>query len=106
MDGIQVPDAAPAVAGHHDDDLCYLLAICGTLLRDMRLPEGAAELIERFRQLDELKSALDTIRTRLEVAAVLGHVPGATPGPGNSRMASEAVARLVRAMIVIARRDT
>ncbi len=53
MDGIGVPDAAPAVEGHHNGELRYLFAMCHDLLRTIRPPESAAGRIEMYRQLDE-----------------------------------------------------
>jgi hypothetical protein len=106
MEGMRVPDPAPAVEGHHNGELRYLFAMCNDLLRTIRPPESAAGRIEMYRHLDEAMDALGVIRTRLEVAAVLGNVPGVTSGQGSSPLASAAVDRFVRAMIVIARRDT
>jgi hypothetical protein len=95
-----------------DCDLRSLITICNRFLREMTLPENSAGLIEHYRLLDELSSALSTVRTRLEVAVVLSRVPVSTSGVGTSPMASAAADRLRRAIInvlainVRAHRDT
>ena len=100
------------MAGRDDYDLRGLLTIGNRALREMTLPEDYAALIEHCRGLDELSSALSTVRTRLEVAVVLNRVPVVTSGMGTSPMAAEAVDRLRRALInvialnVRAHRDT
>lgn len=106
MDGNQGPDEASTGAGRIDDDLRDLLAFCERILRDVRQAEDPAGIMEQYRQLDELGSAFDALRTRLELEVFLGSVSGVTVGPGGSPMASEAVERLRRAINVIARRDT
>jgi len=107
MDGNQGPEGASAMAGRDDYDLRSLITMCNRSLREITLPEDSAGLIEHHRRLDELSSALSTVRTRLEVAVVLSRVPVATSGAGTSPMASEAVDRLRRAIInVIAQGDT
>ena len=71
------------------------------------LPESSAGLIESWQRLEELSSALATVKTLLEVALVLSRAPTATSGVGTSPMASEAVDRLLLALNnVIAFRDT
>jgi hypothetical protein len=98
-------------------DLRGVVAVCSLALQQIAVPEGSAEQIEFCRRLDEVGSALATVRTRLEVAAVLSRAPIVTSGIGTSPMASEAADRLRRAMInllavniravnVIAQRDT
>ena len=100
------------MAGRDDYDLRGLLTMGNRMLREMTLPEDSAGLIEHYRRLDELSSALRTVGTRLEVAVVLSRVPVATSGMGTSPMAAEAVDRLRRALInvialnVRAHRDT
>lgn len=106
MDGNQGPDVDSSVAGRSDGDLQDLLAFCAHVLRDVRQAEDPAGIIEQYRQLDELGSAFDALRTRLELNVFLGSVSGVTLGPGRSPMATEAVERLRRAINVIARRDT
>ena len=76
------------------------------ILRDMHEAEDPAGIIEQYRRLEELNSALGTLLTRLQLAVTLGSVQGVTPEPGGSPMASEALGRLRRAINVIARRDT
>ena len=105
MDGNQGPDVASSVAVRSDDDLQELLAFCARTLRDVRQAEDRAGIIEQYRQLDELRSAIDALVTRLQLDVFLGGVSGVTFGPGRSPMASEAVERLRRAINVIARRD-
>jgi hypothetical protein len=87
------------MAGRDDYDLRGLIPVGNRMLREMTLPEDSHGLIERYRRLDELSSALRTVRTRLEVAVVLSRVPVATSGMGTSPMAAEAVDRLRRALI-------
>ena len=107
MDGEQGPEVASSVAGRSDDDLQDLLAFCARMLRDMRQAEDRAGIIEQYRRLDELRSAIDTLLTRLQLEVVLVSVPGVTFGPGRSPMSSEAVERLRRAINnVIALRET
>jgi len=114
MDGNQGPEVVPAGdgdgglgrAGSGDDGVQDLLAFCSSALRDVRQAEDPAGMIEQYRRLDELHSALDGLRTRLQLDVFLGSVSGVTLGPGRSPMASEAVERLRRAINVIARRDT
>ena len=104
MDGNQGPDVASSVAGRSDDDLQDLLAFCARILRDVRQAEDPAGITEQYRQLDELRSAIDALLTRLQLDVFLGSVSGVTFR--RSPMASEAVERLRRAINVIARRDT
>ena len=73
----------------------------------------AFDLLQRREQRElgipaaELGSALATVRTRLEVAAVLSRVPTSASDVGTTPMASEAVDRLLLALNnVIALRDT
>ena len=106
MDGIQGPEVASSVAGRADDEFQELLAFCTRTLQDIRQAEDRAGIIAQYCRLDELTSALDTLRTRLEIDVVLGSVPGVTTGPGSSPMFSEAVQKLRTAINVIARRDT
>jgi hypothetical protein len=87
------------MAGRDDYDSRGLITMGNRMLREMTLPEDIAGLIEHYRRLDELSSALRTVRTRLEVAVVLSRVPVATSGMGTSPMAAEAVDRLRRALI-------
>lgn len=100
------------MAGRDDYDLRGLITVGNRMLREMTLPEDSAGVIELYRRLDELSSALGTVRTRLEVAVVLSRVPEATSGMGTSPMAAEAVDGLLRAIInvmavnVRAHRDT
>ena len=97
MDGNQGPE----------DKLRRVMAMCGRALEEVTLPESNAGRIEFWRRLEELSSALATVKTRLEVALVLSRVPTATSGVGTSPMASEAVDRLLLALNnVIAFRDT
>ncbi|GIU56411.1 hypothetical protein [Arthrobacter sp. NicSoilC12] len=114
MDGNQGPEVVPAGdgdyglgrAGSSDDGVQDLLAICSRVLRDVCQAEDPAGMIEQYQRLDELHSALDALRTRLQLDVFLGSVSGLTLGPGRSPMASEAVERLRRAINVIANRDT
>ena len=107
MDGIQGPDVASSVAGRSRDGLQVLPAFCSRVLRDMRQAEDRAGIIEQYRRLDELDSAMDdALLTRLRLDVALGGVSGVTPGSGSSPMASEAVERLRGIINVIARRDT
>ena len=106
MDGNNGPDEASSVAARGNDDLQDLLRTGVRILRDMHQAEDPAGVIEQYRRLEELKSALGTLLTRLQLAIVLGSVPGVTPEPGSSPMASEALGRLRRAINVITTRDT
>lgn len=106
MDGNQGPDEASSVAASGNDALLDLLRTVDRVLRDMHRAEDPAGGIEQYRRLEELNSALGTLLTRLQLAIVLGSVPGVTPGTGSSPMASDALGRLRRAINVIARRDT
>ena len=114
MDGNQGPEVVPAGdgdygfgrAGSSDDGVQDLLAFCSRVLRDLRQAEDCAWILEQYRRLDEFHSALDALRTRLQLDVFLGSVSGVTLGSGRSPMASEAVERLRRAINVIARRDT
>ena len=100
------------MAGRDDYDSRGLITMGNRMLREMTLPADTAGLIEHYRRLDELSSALRTVRTRLEVAVVLSRVPAATSGMGASPMAAEADDRLrralsnVMALIVRAHSDT
>jgi hypothetical protein len=110
MDCNQRPDVASSVAGRGDDELQNLLAFCAGTLRDMRQAGERAGIIEagifeQYRRLDELRSAMDTLLTRLQLAVLLGRLPGVTSGPGRSPMDSEAVERIRRAINVIAGTD-
>ena len=86
--------------GNHgpEDKLFSVLAMCGRALEGVTLPESRAGQIESWRRLEELGSALATVRARLEVAVVLNRVPISTSGVGTSAMASEAVDRLLVAV--------
>jgi hypothetical protein len=87
------------MGGRDDYDLRGLITVGDRMLREMTLPEDCPGLIEHYRRLDELSSALRTVRTRLEVAVVLSRAPVATSGMGTSPMAAEAVDRRRRALI-------
>jgi hypothetical protein len=87
------------MAGRDDYDLRGLITMGNRMLREMTLPEDSPGLIEHYGRLDELSSALRTVRTRLEVEVVLSRAPVATSGMGTSPMAAEAVDRLRRALI-------
>ena len=90
--------------GNHgpEDELLSAIAMCGRAFEEVTLPKSNAGRIELWRRLEELTSALTTVRTSLEVALVLSRGPTAT-----SPMASEAVDRLLLAINnVIAFRDT
>jgi hypothetical protein len=87
------------VAGRDEVNLPGVVAVCGLALQHITLPEGSAERTEFCRRLDEVGLALATVRTRLEVGAVLSRAPIATCGLGTSPMASEAAERLLRAMV-------
>ena len=87
------------MAGRDEYDLHSLMTMFNRALQEMTLPKDHAGLVEHYRRLDELSSALSTVRTRLEVAVVLSRAPIATSGIGTSPMASEAADRLRRAMI-------
>ena len=106
MDGNKRPEVASSVAGRDGDDFQDLLAFCARTLRDIRQAEDRAGIIEQYRRLDELKSAIDTLLTRLRLDVMLGSVPGITAEPGISPRVSEEVERLRTAISVIARRDT
>lgn len=89
------------------EELRIVVAMCGRALDGVSLPETNAGRIEFLRRLEELSSALAAVRTRLEVALVLSRVPTAKSGVGTTPMASEAVDRLLLALInVIALRET
>ncbi|MET4096008.1 hypothetical protein ABIB51_002956 [Arthrobacter sp. UYCu712] len=95
--------------GNHgpEDELRSVIGMCSRALEGFTLPESSAGLLEAWRRLDELGSALATLKTRLEVAVVLTRVPLSTSGLGTSPMASEAVDRLILAVNnVIALRET
>ncbi|AOT03872.1 hypothetical protein ASPU41_11600 [Arthrobacter sp. U41] len=84
-----------------------MIAMCGRALEEVTLPESSAGQIEAWHRLEELGSALATVRTRLEVAAVLSRVPTSASDVGTTPMASEAVDRLLLALNnFIALRDT
>ena len=87
------------MAGRDEVNLPGVVAVCCLALQQITVPEGGAEQIEFCRRLDEVGSALATVRTRLEVAAVLSRAPIAMCGIGTSPMASEAADRLLQAMI-------
>ena len=106
MDGNNGPDEASSVAARGNDELQDLLRTGAHILRYMHQAEDPAGVIEQYRRLEELNTALDTLLTRLQLAVVLGSVPGVTPEPGSSPMASAALGRLRRAINVIARWDT
>ena len=81
--------------------------MCGRALEEIPFPQSSAGRIEVWQRLEELSSALATVRTRLEVAVVLSRVPTSTSGVGTSPMASEAFDRLLLAVNnVLALRDT
>ena len=80
------------------DKLLSAVALCGRALEEVTLPESNAGRIEMCRRLEELSSALATVRTRLEVAVVLSRVPMSASGVGTTPMASEAVDRLLLAL--------
>ena len=105
MDGNHGPDEASSVAGRGNDELQDLLRTDARILRNMHQAEDPAGVIEQYRRLEELNSALGTLLTRLQLAIVLGSVPGVTPEPGSSPMASEALGRLRRPINVTASRD-
>ncbi|MET3951719.1 hypothetical protein [Arthrobacter sp. UYEF36] len=89
------------------DELRSVIAMCGRALEEVTLPESSAGQIEACRRLEELSAAFATVRTRLEVALVLGRVPISASGTGTTSMASEAVDRLLLALNnVLALRDT
>ena len=87
------------MAGKDEVDLRGVVAMCGLALQQITVPEGSAEQAEFCRRLEEVGSALATVRIRLEVAAVLSRAPTATSGIGTSPMASEAADRRLQAMI-------
>ncbi|MBP1234785.1 hypothetical protein JOE40_000252 [Arthrobacter sp. PvP102] len=99
MDGNQGPQGEPAMAGRDEYDLQSLKAMLDCLLQEFTLPPDIPGLIEYNRRLDELTSAVSSVRTRLEVAAVLSHAPTATSGVGTTPMASRAADRLRHAVI-------
>ena len=89
------------------DEILSALAMCGPALEEVTLPKSNAGRIELWRRLEELSSAMATVRTRLEVALVLSRVPTSPSGVGTTPMASEAVDRLLLAINnVRAFRDT
>lgn len=90
-----------------EDKFRSVIAMCGRALEEFTLPESQAGRIEAWQRLEELSSALATVRTRFEVALVLSRAPRSTSGVGTSPMASEALERLMLAVNnVIALRDT
>lgn len=101
MDGKHGPETAGAMAGRDHYDLHSLSAMLDCLLQEFTLPPDIPGLIECNRTLDELNSAVNTVRTRLEVAAVLSRAPIATTGLGTSPMAGEAAGRLRQAVICL-----
>ena len=97
MDGNQGPE----------DKLRSVLVMCAHALEDVTLPETNAGRIEFCRRLEELSSAVATVRTRFEVALVLNRVPRSSSRVGTSPMASEAADRLLLALNnVVAFRET
>jgi len=100
MDGTRKPEAS----------LRNVLALCSLAFDQLALPKSQPGRLEMLRRLDELTAALDTVRTRYEVAAVLNRTPTATFGVvphGSTPMASEAHERLLVAVNnVLALRDT
>ena len=95
--------------GNHgpQNELLSAIAMCGRAFEKVTLPKSNAGRIELWRRLEELNSALATVRTRLEVALVLSRVPTSPSEVGTSPMASEAVDRLLLAVNnVIAFRET
>ncbi|WP_346960101.1 hypothetical protein [uncultured Arthrobacter sp.] len=96
-------DGNRAVVGN----LRSVIALCCRALEEMALPESGAGLIEEVLRLEELQSALTTVTTRLEVAAVLCRGPAVALEAGTTPMATEAVDRLLLALInVLALQDT
>lgn len=88
-------------------DIRSVLLMGGRALEDVTLPVTNAGRLEFGRRLEDLDSALATVRTRLEVALVLSRVPTSPTEVGTSPMAAEAVDRLLLALInVLAFRDT
>ena len=61
-------------AGSSDGRRPDLLAFCARVLRDVRQAEDSDGMIEQYRRLDELHSALDALRTRLQLDVFLGSV--------------------------------
>jgi hypothetical protein len=89
------------------EELRSVVAMCGRAVDKVTLPETNPGRIELLRRVEDVISALATVRTRLEVGLVLSRVPTATSGVGTSPMASAAVDRLLLAINnVIAFRDT
>ena len=84
------------MAGQDEVDLRGLVAMCSFALQQITVPEGSAEQTEFCRRLEEVGSALATVRMRLEVAAVPSRAPIAMRGIGTSPMASEAADRLLQ----------
>lgn len=80
-------------------NLRSVIALCCRALEEMALPEGSAGLIESAPRLEELKSAIATVTTRLEVAVVLRRGPAVALEDGSTPMATEAVDRLLLALI-------
>jgi hypothetical protein len=96
MDGNQGPE----------DKLRSVLAMCRAL-EEVTLPKSNAGRIELLRRLEELSSAVATVRTRFEVGLVLSRVPTSATGVGTTPMASEAADRLLLALNnVVAFRET
>ncbi|KIS28335.1 hypothetical protein TV39_05970 [Arthrobacter sp. SPG23] len=112
MDGNQGSEAAQATAGSDGDNFLSLLRMCGRAIEEMRPPEEPDGQEEFYRRVDELNSALAAVRMRLQVALVVSRGPVATTGVGTTPMASQAVDRLLLALVrvlamdVRARRDT
>lgn len=111
MDGKQrqknvASSAASSAVGRGHEELRNVLALCDRTLLDVRTAQDPGGIAGLHRRLNEFGSALATVRTRLEVAVVLGNVPGVVSGPQGGPVPPEALERLRRAINVIARRDT
>ncbi|XAS65055.1 hypothetical protein ACOM2C_18430 [Pseudarthrobacter sp. So.54] len=90
-----------------EDKLRSVLAMGGRAPEEVTVPRSRAGLIESWRRLEELSSALAAVTTRPEVAVVLSRVPMSASGVGTTPMANEAVDRLLVAVNnVVAFRDT
>jgi len=106
MDDNQESEAVSLVMRRGDDELQDVFRLCADTLRDLRLARTAAGRVEQLRRIDRLGSALANLRIRLELADLLGDVPGVSTGPGKGPADSAALEALRRALNVIARRDT
>ena len=73
-----------------EDRLFSVIAMCGRALESVTLPESSAGQIEAWRRLEELSSALASVKTRLEVVALGARPSGVPPQSGIRKSISSA----------------